>query len=249
MQGASAPAGATVDLRLGRWQDVLRDVECDLLCIDAPYSASTHSGHDAGTRNDGGRGDPAYGHRTKTNAINYAPWSERDVQELVESWCPRTRGWFVSITDHHLAPVWIDALRAQGRYTFAPLPMVEIGSRVRLTGDGPSSWTCWVVVARPTALHRWGTLCGAYVYKGHGDRQVMGGKRLDAMRALVRDYSRQGDVVCDPTCGSGTTLLAASIERRAAIGAEQMPEHHAIALKRLARGYTPTFDFETGGAA
>lgn len=39
----------STDLRLGRYQDVLGDVECDLLCVDAPYSARTHAGHDGGT--------------------------------------------------------------------------------------------------------------------------------------------------------------------------------------------------------
>jgi DNA modification methylase len=60
------------------------------------------------------------------------------------------------------------------------------------------------------------------------------------MRALVRDYSRSGQLVCDPCAGGGTTLLAAAIEGRSAVGAEMMPEHYAIAQKRIGRGYTPT---------
>ena len=230
----------SIDLRLGRWQDVLADVECDALIVDAPYSKRVHSGHDDATRNDGHH-DPAYGQRGKTRGLGYAPWSEDEVTSFVVSWSTRVRGWFVSLTDHELFSVWASALESMGRYVFPPLPIVEIGSRVRLSGDGPSSWSCFAVVARPSSreFQRWGTLPGAYVYTGHGDRVVMGGKRLDTMRALVRDYSKPGDLICDPCAGGGTTLLAAAIEGRRAVGSECLPEHYEIARKRIAKGHTP----------
>lgn len=231
----------TADLRLGRWQDVLADVECDALIVDAPYSERTHAGHNEGTRGDGHH-DAAYGHRKVTRGITYECFTAAHIAEFVSHWSPRTRGWIVSLTDHILAPEWSAALTSAGRYTFAPLPVVEVGSRVRLSGDGPSSWTCWLVVSRPStrAFQRWGTLPGGYVFNGHGDRAVMGGKRLDCMRSLIRDYSRPGDLICDPCAGGGTTLLAALTEGRRAVGAECMPEHYEIARKRLAKGYTPT---------
>jgi site-specific DNA-methyltransferase (adenine-specific) len=72
---------------------------------------------------------------------------------------------------------------------------------------------------------------------------VVGGKPLWAMRALVRDYSRPGDIVCDPTAGGGTTLLAAAIEGRRAVGAEMNEDNYRKAKRRLEAGYTPTLDF------
>jgi len=228
-----------IDLRLGRYQDVLADVEPDAVILDAPYSLRTHSGHDNTTRNDGHH-DPAYGHRKVTRPINYPAWTADHVRECVDFFSSRTRGWFVSITDHTLAPCWADELADAGRYVFAPLPLVEIGSRVRLTGDGPSSWSCWLVVARPRALSCWGTLPGAYIFKGRGDRVVMGGKRTDSMRALVRDYSRADDLVCDPCAGGGTTLIAAAIEGRRCVGAEVQIDQYDAARARFARGFTPS---------
>ena len=40
-------------------------------------------------------------------------------------------------------------MRAAGRYVFSPIPLVDEGMTVRLRGDGPSSWTCWLCVGRP----------------------------------------------------------------------------------------------------
>lgn len=231
------------DLRLGRWQDVLADVECDALISDPPYSEKTHDGHGDGippsaaarggyVRQNGGVDRPY-----ERRPINYAAFTAEDVSEFCAHWTPRTKGWIVLMTDDKLAPVWSDALREQGRYVFAPLPFVAPGSRVRLSGDGPSSWTVWIVVARPRCApySNWGTLPGAYVLpKGYTERQpVVGGKQTWIMQALIRDYSRPGDLICDPCAGAGTTLLAAEREHRRAIGAEMDPEHHAIAVERL----------------
>lgn len=238
--------GGRMLLRHGRWQDVLADVEADAVIVDAPYSVGTHSGHDGGRRNDGSGIVGADGRET-TRGIDYQPFSLVDVLAFVEHWHPRTRGWFATITDHVLAPVWANALEISGRYVFAPIPIVEVGGRVRLTGDGPSSWTCWLVVARPRTpeFARWGTLLGAYIQHGRSDKAVMGGKPLAVMRSIVRDYTRRGDVVVDPCAGGATTLLAAAIEGRNAVGAEVSAEHFATGQRIMAagyRGYTPPED-------
>ena len=226
----------SVELRLGRWQDVLADVECDALIVDAPYSARTHTGHDSATSTSN---DNAY-----RMPLDYAAWGRDDVFAFVASWAPRVRGWFVSITDHCLAAHWEDAYKASGLYAFSPLACVVPGSRVRQLGDGPAQWATWAMVARPrnAAFAKWGALDGAYVQPAGQERAqfVTGGKPLWLMRSLVRDYSRPGDLICDPCAGGGTTLLAAAMEGRRAIGSECMPEHYEIARKRLAKGFTPS---------
>jgi hypothetical protein len=67
----------------------------------------------------------------------------------------------------------------------------------------------------------------------------VGSKPEDLMRAIVRDYSEPGDLICDPFAGSGTTLVSALMEGRRAVGAEMDPKHYEIARKRLAKGFTP----------
>ena len=224
-----------IDLRLGRWQDALADVTtCDAVICDPPYSARTHEG-----ANELARGSSRVSEEWNRAPINYTGWTPDDVRAFVDAWAPRCAGWFVAFTSHDLVSAYTDALETHDRYVFAPLPFFSPGSRVRLSGDGPSSWTCWIVVARPRSLNRWGTLPGGYMVPPERNMEVVGGKPLALMAAIVRDYSRPGDLVVDPFCGSGTTALAAAMEGRRCITSEEKPEHHAIAKRRLDRGYQP----------
>lgn len=245
----------SVELKFGRWQDRLADVTADVLIVDAPYSERTHKGHDRGTaevnRAERGRVNRSTGQIEKgwqRAEINYSAWTDADVQRCVDSWSPRVRGWFVTITDHVLARSWEAHLQQAGRYVFAPLPFVETGSRVRMGGDGPSNWTCWVVVARPCTreFQRWGTLDGSYVDTAE-KKAVTGGKGLRLMRALVRDYSRPGDLIVDPCAGGSTTLLAAAMEGRRAIGSEMDIKHFEISKRRLSKGFTTSLFAESAG--
>lgn len=222
----------------------------DALITDTPYSARTHKGHNGGTANanraEVGRVNRSTGQVEqgwKRASITYAAWSPADVSAFVAHWAPRTRGWFVAMTDHVLAPVWIASLEKSGRYVFSPLAYMATGSRVRLTGDGPAQWAAWIVVARPRSPEfvRWGALPGGYVLprgEHHPKPVITGGKSLWIMRQLVRDYSRAGDLVCDPCAGAGTTLRAARAEGRRAIASESDPETYALALRELAKDET-----------
>lgn len=235
------------------WRDLAEHVrrtvgQVDALIVDAPYSERTHSGHDDGAsaanRSAGWTPkDAARAARASVNelsgdgarrAIAYEPWTPDDVAELVAAWSPLVRGWFCSLTDHVLADAWAKALEVVGRYTFAPIACVETGSRVRLGGDGPSQWSTWLVAARPATreFQRWGTLPGAYVGGAEG-KAVVGGKPLWLMERLVEDYTRRGDLVCDPCMGAGTTLLAAKLLGRRYIGGDLDESHVEIARERL----------------
>jgi hypothetical protein len=206
----------------------------NLLCVDAPYSAKTHDGHKKGVA--------VFAHENEKNPmrrdLNYAAWTADTVAKFVSGWSPHCSGWMVSITDSVLPTAWSDAFAADNRYVFSPLPLVETGGRVRMLGDGPSSWTCWIVVARPRnrEFARWGALPGAYVqpadHRGGSDR-VVGGKPLRSMMAIVRDYSRVGDLVVDPCCGASTTGLAAKKQGRRYVGIDMNEEHCELSARRL----------------
>ncbi|MCC7491470.1 MAG: site-specific DNA-methyltransferase [Fimbriimonadaceae bacterium] len=60
-------------------------------------------------------------------------------------------------------------------------------------------------------------------------------KPLPLLRRLVDALTQPGDLVLDPCCGSGTTLLAAAAGGRHSLGIDASPLAIAIAEQRLAR--------------
>lgn len=226
---------------------VLQGRKADLLHTDAPYSSRTHDGHREGKMTAdraAGFGDPdgtaiqRYASRRPDRSdIDYSSWSPDDVSVFNLNWLPCVTGWSTTITDHVLAPAWEREFSLLDRYVFQPLPWVEIGSRVRMQGDGPSGWTCWVIVARPRhkPFSNWGTLRGAYVYpaENHQNRpdRITGGKSLRGTCELISDYSRRGDLVLDPCLGGGTTAIAARMTGRRCIGIEKDRERAELCAR------------------
>ena len=77
-----------------------------------------------------------------------------------------------------------------------------------------------------------------YTAKATGDERGAGNthptvKPVALMRWLVRMVTPPGGLVLDPFCGSGSTLVAASLEGFSAVGVEREPEYAAIARGRI----------------
>jgi site-specific DNA-methyltransferase (adenine-specific) len=64
-------------------------------------------------------------------------------------------------------------------------------------------------------------------------------KALDVMKWCVLEFSNPGETVCDPFCGSGSSLVAAAMLARRYIGMEKEEEYIKIAKERL-RECVPT---------
>lgn len=224
-----------VDFRNGRWQDKMQGVTADHLIIDAPYSERTHKSGNKGSNKAADR---------KAVADSYTAWGRTEVAEVCDWAKANVRQWVVSLTDHVLFPIWEEELSARGYYVFAPVALIETGRNVRLCGDGPACWTTMIVVARPRTKDAadWRALPGAYVVSRSTDK-MMGGKPLEAMRQIVRDYSDPGDTIADLCAGFATTLIAAAVEGRRAIGAESDPYTWSRGNLRLQdRLYLPLLD-------
>lgn len=218
------------DLRPGRWEDVLLGVECDALIADPPYGERTHVGHDHSVR-------PSRQYdEASRRALSYSSWSVTDVDAFVDVWAPRVRGWMAIMSCSQLVPVYAEAFRRQGLCDFAPVPCVVRGMTVRMAGDGPSNWAVYLNVARRRNkdMASWGTLPGAYVVTRGAEH--IGGKPVRLMEAIVRDYSRRDDLVCDPCAGLATTAVACATLGRRFVGAEADPDTFDLAVTRLGRG-------------
>lgn len=64
-------------------------------------------------------------------------------------------------------------------------------------------------------------------------------KPVSALLPLIKSFTREGDLVLDPFCGSGSTGVAALLARRRFLGIELDPEYHRVAQSRLARRLPP----------
>jgi len=227
-------------LILGDCREVLPTLPMvDAVIVDPPYSARTHAGHDSGSRpgRDGG----------ERVELGYAHLTTQDVKALAAEYALLCKGWIVWMTDSHLTITVRQSLEAVGRYAFAPLPFYQPGRSVRLSGDGPCSWTDYIVVARTRAQSKWGTLPGGYVAgPGWNDKARMGGKPTHLMRALVSDYSRPGDLVLDTHMGAGTTGVACALEGRRFIGVEIDRDAFDIACERIDNAYRQGQMFPSG---
>lgn len=60
-------------------------------------------------------------------------------------------------------------------------------------------------------------------------------KPLELLKYLIKTFSNEGDTVLDPTCGSGTTCVAAMELGRSFIGIEKEKRYVDIAIQRLSR--------------
>jgi adenine-specific DNA-methyltransferase len=58
-------------------------------------------------------------------------------------------------------------------------------------------------------------------------------KPLSVLLPLIETFSKPGDMVLDPFCGSGSTLVAAHMLGRGYLGIEVSAEYHVIAACRL----------------
>lgn len=210
-------------LYLGDCREILPTLErVDAVITDPPYSERTHAGHDAGSTSVG------------RAELGYSFLTPADAEALAGAFASVCDGWVVWMTDHVLAPHIRAGLERSGRYVFAPLPFFQPGRSVRLTGDGPCSWTDWIVTARTKAQLKWGTLPGGYVAgAGWKDKERMGGKPTLLMEALVGDYSRPGQTVLDSHMGAGTTGVACARMGRKFIGCEIDSAAFDVACRRI----------------
>lgn len=232
-----------LDIGLGDYRAVFaeRTEPVDAVIADPPYGSRTRKGHDTMVDRAVGYMRPGAGRPDsprRRREISYRPWSYEDVSAFVQFWVPRCSGWFAVFSCSDLAPTWRAAFEEAGLYAFAPVPCVTTGMTVRKSGDGPASWATYLNVARPRSARFMGGWSnpGAYVLSSGGPRgeQHIGGKDLRLMRSIVRDYSRDGWLICDPVAGYGTTGVAALMEGRRFVGAEIDPATRAKALERIA---------------
>jgi len=244
----SIERGTGWELRLGDFREVFAaDERFDAIITDPPYlgacaNPAPESFKHGRTMHNRRRDRVAAG----SPLMRYQTASHLLLTDLSVWQDDHTDGWFLAFNDYPGERCMRDAL-PDGRSTPAnPVVWVKPGGLVLPCGNSGSTTKAaeFVLASRRKGIKRGapekpGVMTCRAEYNGTADIELAGGKPLDLMRQIIRLYTEPGDLVCDPFAGGATTLLAAVIEGRRAVGSEVDPVTFARAVKRLRKGYTP----------
>jgi len=153
-------------------------------------------------------------------------------------------GWFIAFCTIEGVARWADAINPSAmKYKRACL-WVKPDSTPQMNGQGPAQGAeCFVTAWCGKGFARWnaGGKRGVYTHltnppDRHGMHPTEKPWRL--MRELLHDFTKPGDLILDPFMGSGTTLVAAALTGRRAIGIECNPAYFEIARHRVTKAVT-----------
>lgn len=109
---------------------------------------------------------------------------------------------------------------------------IRNGLEVRIA-DAELAWTTGVLGRTRTFHHLWS---GAFRASERGTKYHPSQKPVALMAWVLELVSRPGDLVADPYAGSGSTLVAAQMIGRAAIGVEVDEAYCEVIAERLSVG-------------
>jgi site-specific DNA-methyltransferase (adenine-specific) len=189
--------------------------EFDSMVVDPPYSDAVH-------RNAVSTGTGGAGPRKRDLGF------EALTPELFARLCQyaaQVRRWSAVFCDIESVGFWREGLTKAGAEYVRAVPWVR-WTQPQISGDRPPSGCEMVVLAHakrggrkhwngPGSLTNFNQKC----LRGSGKHPTE--KPLDLMLALVSYLSDPGEAVLDPCAGSGTTVLAAALLDREALGLER----------------------------
>lgn len=207
----------------GDCREILPSLKADVVVTDPPYGSITHDG----ALGDGGR----------SRLVDFESITAGYLRAVMEFAQPRR--WWVSFME------WQHLAELESSPPFG-LEFVRFGVWVKpngspqFTGDRPGTGWEAIGIFHPPGKKKWNGGGRHAVW----NRPVEQGqhpttKPEPLVRELIRLFSDEGDLVLDPFMGSGTTLVAAKLEGRKAIGIEIEERYCEIAAKRLAQGVLP----------
>lgn len=255
----------------GTAEGVLPRLEAvDHFIADPPYSERVHgaarSRRMQSANDRGGR----YGADLRRNVdLGFEALTDELRHFLAAEAARLTRRWVLVFSDTEGAHLWADALEAQGLDYVRTGAWVKRGSTPQFSGDRPATGHEAVTICHPKGRKRWNgggahavwdvpiVLNRSRAHKSERVHPTQKPQRL--MEELVVQFTDVGEVILDPTAGSGTTGVAAKRHGRRAILVERDERHCEAAATRLQREHesvalvpadmAQTLDFEGGDAA
>lgn len=192
---------------------------------DPPYSRHVHESVESSA---------AYESRARRRDLGFDCLSD-GLRAHIAACAARCR-WAVIFTDGEGIDEWKQALNAQKGFRYLRwIPWVR-WSMPQLSGDRPPQGAEAIVIGAPEGKLSWngpGNLTHFDEMCERGKDKHTTAKPLDLMLRLVSYFSNPGELVIDLTAGRGTTLVAAELLGREALGMEINPVEAALGRIRL----------------
>lgn len=162
-----------------------------------------------------------------------------DIRDPFVAACSISEGWVIAFCTVEGVAKWADAINASPLKYKRACIWVKPDSTPQLNGQGPAQGAeCFVCAWAGSGFARWnsGGKRGVYTHcvnnpERSGLHPTEKPRRL--MSEIVADFTKPGDLVCDPFMGSGTTGVACVMAGRGFIGIEKDPRYFDIACKRI----------------
>lgn len=193
--------------------------------VDPPYSERVHKY---------ARSQPSSGGSIH-NDFGFSHLSE-DLRRAIAARIAEASGFSIVFCDWEGLSAWVSAVQGAGGRHIRSIPWVR-WSMPQLTGDRPPQGSeCVAVFHGPGKLQNYsgpGNLTHFDVKCLRGKDKHKTEKPLSLMLLLVQWFTAPGDLILDPCAGSGTTIVAAQLLGRRAVGWELQPQWVEKANARL----------------
>ena len=238
-------ADDSVTLYHGDCREVLSTLtRVDVVITDPPYSAHTHSSVRSSKMRANDRGG-RYGADTRRVVDLGFEHLDDDLREMCAAEFARLSArWVLVFSDVESGHLWRTSLTGCGLDYVRTGAWVKVGSTPQFSGDRPATAFEAITMAHPAGRKQWNgggkhALWSVPIVTDrgrNGARLHPTQKPLALMRELVTLFTNPGEVVLDAFAGSGTTLVAARLEGRRAVGIERNEAHCELIATRLAQG-------------
>jgi len=209
----------------------------DHVIADPPYEAEAHT---KGRRVQRERNSSAsHGRTVREEVLPFPPITEQDREESAKHIARISRRWSLVFCQVEAAMKWRSSVEAGGAKYKRTAIWHKPDGQPQFTGDRPGMGYESIVCCHAPGRSRWngGGRLGVFSFpkgEGNGKNEHPTTKPLALMRELVTLFTDPGDVILDPFCGSGTTLVAALSTGRRCIGIELNPKYAALSRERAA---------------
>jgi len=229
----------------GEAEDVLPTLEAvDHFIADPPYSEHVHgsarSRRMQSANDRGGR----YGADLRRNVdLGFKHLTPELRSFLAEQAARLTSRWVLVFSDVEGAHLWSEALTGAGLDYVRTGAWVKRGATPQFSGDRPATGHEAITICHPSGRKRWNGGGTHAVWDvpivlnrsraDKSERVHATQKPLVLMGKLVEQFTDPGELICDPTAGSGTTGVAAKRLGRRAVLIERDEKHCEAAARRL----------------